>query len=300
MRHLRRFGVGLFLLSSLNVFAVQRTFVSAATGSDANTCTRQAPCRNFNAAIALTDAGGEVVALDSGGYGATSVTQSVQLVAPSGVHAAITALSGEGITIDAPSAFVRIRGLSVNGGSGGATSGIHVYNAVSVLVEHVSVTNFSSPGLQGEAAAFYSVQDSTFAKNGHGVYISVGSGATSVAVDHTVIEKNTNNGLVMTGPPVRAVLTNSSILGNASHGIYCSGGQLTVESSVVAFHTAFNTAGLYATDGCTSRVSNSTFMSNYNGLQNYGSTATILSRSNNTIADSTSPTVGTVGTYGAQ
>src|SRR5437016_2042614 len=36
----------------------QRTFVSAASGLDANPCTRTAPCRNFQAAIAQTASGG--------------------------------------------------------------------------------------------------------------------------------------------------------------------------------------------------------------------------------------------------
>ena len=34
------------------------------------------PCRNFNAAIGVVNAGGEVVALDSGGYGANHYQQS--------------------------------------------------------------------------------------------------------------------------------------------------------------------------------------------------------------------------------
>lgn len=70
----------------------QRTFVST-QGNDANTaslCSRNAPCRGFAAAISVVTAGGEVVALDSGGYGAISITKSVQLVAPTGVYAAIT------------------------------------------------------------------------------------------------------------------------------------------------------------------------------------------------------------------
>src|SRR5437870_11556491 len=75
----------------------QRTFVSAATGNDANPCTRTAPCRNFAAAIAQTASGGEVVVLDSGGYGTVTINQAVSLIAPSGVYAGITVFSGAGI-----------------------------------------------------------------------------------------------------------------------------------------------------------------------------------------------------------
>ena len=71
------------------VYAVapQRTFVSAQTGNDANTannCSLTQPCRNFNAAIGVVNAGGEVVALDSGGYGATTISKAVTLTSPLG------------------------------------------------------------------------------------------------------------------------------------------------------------------------------------------------------------------------
>ena len=60
----------------------QRTFVSAQTGNDANTvnnCSVTQPCRNFNAAVGVVNAGGEVVALDSGGYGAVTISKAVTL-----------------------------------------------------------------------------------------------------------------------------------------------------------------------------------------------------------------------------
>ena len=59
--------------------AFQRTHVSAAIGNDANTaigCTATSPCRFFQAAMTITDPNGEVVVLDSGGYGAVKITQS--------------------------------------------------------------------------------------------------------------------------------------------------------------------------------------------------------------------------------
>jgi hypothetical protein len=79
-RSLFSFIVLVFL--SITVEAAQRTFVSAGNGSDANACTRQAPCRNFGTAMAQTDSGGEVIVLDSGGYGVVTINQSVSIVAP--------------------------------------------------------------------------------------------------------------------------------------------------------------------------------------------------------------------------
>jgi hypothetical protein len=62
----------------------QRTFVSG-LGSDGNPCTRAAPCRNFAQATSGTSAGGEVVVLDSAGYGVvSSITKSIPITAPPG------------------------------------------------------------------------------------------------------------------------------------------------------------------------------------------------------------------------
>src|SRR6266571_7551654 len=75
----------------------QRTFVSAASGNDANPCTRTAPCRNFQAAIAQTASGGEVIVLDSGGYGTVTINQSVSLIAPPGIYAGISVFGSGGM-----------------------------------------------------------------------------------------------------------------------------------------------------------------------------------------------------------
>src|SRR5207245_10723104 len=95
-----RFGrpavFAVIVLSSFSAWAAQRTFVSG-SGNDANPCTRDMPCRSFGAAIAVTSTNGEVVALDSAGYGPVTVTQGVATVAPNGVHAGISVVSGAGV-----------------------------------------------------------------------------------------------------------------------------------------------------------------------------------------------------------
>lgn len=92
------------LLAANSSFAAQRTFV-ASTGSDANLCSLPQPCRSFNAAIAQTNAGGEVVILDTAAYGAVTITKSVKILAPAGVYGGVTVFGGTnptaGIVIDA-------------------------------------------------------------------------------------------------------------------------------------------------------------------------------------------------------
>src|SRR5687767_1297384 len=101
----------------------QRTFVST-SGSDANPCTRAEPCRNFAAALPNTLPGGEVVALDSGGYGPFTIGTSVTVAGAPGAHVAVTAFSGNAITVSPSSAADRIvlRNLYLTGIGG--TTGI--------------------------------------------------------------------------------------------------------------------------------------------------------------------------------
>jgi len=70
-----------------------RTFVSVG-GSDANACSVAAPCRTFARAAAATSSNGEIVVLDSGGYGPVTITQSLAITAPPGIYAGISVPSG--------------------------------------------------------------------------------------------------------------------------------------------------------------------------------------------------------------
>ena len=104
--------------------AAQRTFV-ASYGSDAWPCTLAQPCRGFQAAIDAVSPGGEVVALDSAGYGAMSISKAVSVIVPPGVHAGLSPTTGIPIPgypgqftvvlIDiADTDVVVLRGLNIN------------------------------------------------------------------------------------------------------------------------------------------------------------------------------------------
>src|SRR3712207_4335153 len=98
-------ALALFIASSTaQAQTAQRTFVST-TGSDANTaslCSAANPCRSFGAALGVTNTNGEIIALTSGGYGPVTVNKGVQITAPTGVYAAITAFSGNAISVNTP------------------------------------------------------------------------------------------------------------------------------------------------------------------------------------------------------
>ena len=56
--------------------------------------------------------------MDSAGYGAVTITQSVSIIAPAGIYAGISVFGGDGVTVNAPGAIVVLRGLSINGQGG--------------------------------------------------------------------------------------------------------------------------------------------------------------------------------------
>jgi parallel beta helix pectate lyase-like protein len=125
-----------------SALGAQRSFVSAANGDDANSCTRAFPCRNFAAAIPATDVNGEVVVLDSGGYGVVTITKPLSIISPRGVYAGITATSGDAITVNAgDTAHVVLSNLNLI--SLGAQRGISsVTGAAALYVSGCDITGF--------------------------------------------------------------------------------------------------------------------------------------------------------------
>jgi hypothetical protein len=122
-----------------------RTFVSG-HGTDTGTCGVGSPCRTFAYAITQTSAGGEIVVLDSAGYGSVTITQSVSIT-NIGNAASITATTGNAITISAATTDkVKIRGLGLYGLGSGAT-GILINSAKSVVIRTCYVTGFLGDGI---------------------------------------------------------------------------------------------------------------------------------------------------------
>src|SRR6266446_6592240 len=96
MKTLKLIVVPLFtitLLAALPAFGAPRTFVSG-LGNDANPGTLTSPKRSFASALTVTDAGGEIIVLDSAGYGPVTINKSVSIISPTGVYAGITVPSG--------------------------------------------------------------------------------------------------------------------------------------------------------------------------------------------------------------
>src|SRR5207247_2763248 len=75
-----------------------RTWVSG-VGDDANPCSRTAPCKTFAGAISKTAVDGEIDALDSGGFGAVTITKAITIDGDSNL-AGVLAAGTNGVNVN--------------------------------------------------------------------------------------------------------------------------------------------------------------------------------------------------------
>src|SRR5256714_4971791 len=109
------------LVASASLLQAQatRTWVSG-VGDDLNPCSRTAPCKTFAGAIAKTAEGGEIDALDPGGYGAVTITKSITIDGGTGSGWASILASGingviVNVTTNPTTAVVILRNITING-----------------------------------------------------------------------------------------------------------------------------------------------------------------------------------------
>jgi len=211
-------GMLLAVLSGAAVAAVaQRTFVSTG-GNDGNACSIAAPCRSFGAAIVQTLDKGEVVVLDSGGYGPVVINKSIEIIAPPGIYAGITAGVGTGIQIVSPAVNVAIRGVAING-LGTGQFGIDVQFGGTITIDRCRIANFTQDGLRFTSASRLVLQDSDLRDNGNnGLTITTGDHNT---IERTTFRHNTNNGADVSGG-ANVYFTDSIFARNSGDGIRMS------------------------------------------------------------------------------
>ena len=143
-----RFAVVLFALTFLaRTSEAQLTKIFVASyGNDANDGSRGAPKRNFQPAHNAVAAGGQIVVLDTAGYGALTINKSLAVTVPPGVNGFVTVSgSSNGILISASSSdIVVLRGLIVEGGGPAANgTGIVAVSVGRLTVDDCVVRNFT-------------------------------------------------------------------------------------------------------------------------------------------------------------
>src|SRR5689334_23122522 len=162
---------------------LMRTYVSG-LGSDANACTADHPCATFQAALALTLAGGEIFVLNSANYGPVTINKAISITSE-GAVAGVLATSGVGITVSAgANDVVTLRGLGIDGANTGST-GIQFNSGKSLTIQKSFVRNFTNSGISfaPSATATLFISDTAVTNNAtNGIVVSSSTGAVNGAV----------------------------------------------------------------------------------------------------------------------
>jgi hypothetical protein len=250
--------------------ASQRTFVSR-TGIDSNPCSFTLPCRSFTAAIVQTSPGGEVVVLDSAGYGPVTITQSVSIVAPAGIYAGVSVLAADGITINAGATdIVRLRGLTITG-VGGAR-GI-VATSVGLLdVANVEVSGFTNRGLDFAApGGQLAVADSAFVGNGgDGVRVESAAAKNFATVSRARFDRN-DNGIVIGANAFGTVADSSASYNVTNNVLVTSGGAASVTDCSITGSDVYGSSwGVAVTNGAVADVARCRMTGGSFGVIAYG------------------------------
>jgi hypothetical protein len=245
-------------------------------GSDANTCTQTSPCQTFTQALSQTHDGGEVSCLDSGSFGAFTVTISVTI----DCIGAVATVNGDGfvfcstlgnIVINVPDGVVTLRGLNDAGLSGCDSNGIIIQAATAVYIEDCVIWNFAQKGIIDQRT----------------------TGGTKLAIKNTVVRNNTSAGIVVAAAAKNsAVLENVHSVGNAFGIAVAAGNNVVINRSVMSENSA---TGIEADPGAYVFVDNTEVSQNANyGIYALGT----VGLANSDIAFNTSSISGTTMSYG--
>ena len=182
-----------------------RTWVSG-VGDDVNPCSRTAPCKTFAGAISKTAAGGIIMAMDDGGFGALTITKPITV--DGGPHSAGVlssgGINGVNINIDPavqPANFVNngrvvLRNLKIEGNTaiptvGGFTPGLN----------GVRITNARSVKIVNSDIGFHS-------RAGVAVEPGNGTALTRLVVNNSFIHDNGGAGVLVAPPGTSAARVN--------------------------------------------------------------------------------------------
>ena len=259
-----------------------RTWVSG-VGDDVNPCSRTAPCKTWAGAISKTAAGGEIDALDPGGFGAVTITKNMTLDGTTGAGFGSILSSGvNGVNVnDSATAtpntiIVTLRNLSINGA--GTTLGLNGVNFTSgraVHVEHCQIFNFSQNAINvnvNNSGAELYVEDTSIFNVNQGVRLTQANGAGFAVglLDNVNISHITGSN--QSGVRVEANSSaeiRDSVIAFALTGGSAAGVSITGTGSVSIFNTQISrcSIGFNITAGSTNRISHSQIILNSIGVQ---------------------------------
>jgi len=257
-----------------------RTWVSG-VGSDANPCSRTAPCLTFAGAISKTAAGGTINCLDPGGFGAVTINKSITIECLHNDGGPLATGGSSGVIVNAGvNDVVRLIGFAITGAGTGA-HGIRVLAARAVHIHNVKIDSFTLNGIDistptgfavevyvdntvierttnginiqaaGTGTVHATITNNRIQNNSTGVRVTanIGTGTLRVAVRDNVVTGNTSNGVLSTATTGLAItfVERNLIFGNGI-GVHSDGAMtfMAISNNTITLQTG---RGLWSTSG---------------------------------------------------
>ena len=262
-------GIALALAPAAHAQAT-RTWVSG-VGNDADPCSRTAPCKTWAGAQSKTAAGGEISALDPGGFGAITITKSLTLNGDGTLAGILNSLVSGVIVNAGPNDHVILRNISINGGGVPATglpngtNGVRYLAGKSVTLDNVTITNCATRGIDVQLTTNGKlfVRNTRITRGGTGIFLNATAGQAQAILENVTLSGLTTG--IEAAVNGRATISNSTISGNGN-GLIASNStsRVNVEGTQISFN---DTAGVNATtSGAVIRLSNNEIYNNNAGI----------------------------------
>ncbi len=223
-------GLGLLLACSGAWAQATRTWVSG-VGDDANPCSRTAPCKTFAGAITKTAAGGEINALDPGGFGAVTITKAITIDGR-GTLAGVLVSGTNAIVVSAGATeVVTLRGLNLQG-LGTGLNGILFNTGAALHVEDVTIQGFVTQAINFQPAVAASLYLKRVTLSNNAVGLTAGMlGAATIARSNFF-----NNAVALDAKDTAKVaIHESAFVGSSSIAIHSEGtAQVNVDHAIIS------------------------------------------------------------------
>ena len=260
-----------------------RTWVSG-TGSDANPCSRTAPCQTFSGALGKTAAGGQINCIDPGGFGTINITKSITIDC-TGTQGSILAANTNGVIVNGANINVILRNIQIDSANTTTGNGIRILNARNVIIDNVTIENFA--GTVG---------------NGRGITIETAVAGVGVQVINSRILNTTNFGIHSTPTAGNVVLAvrNTDILRSGNSAIALINATAATINNCMLQHNVGAGVALQNAN-VTAQVSNCDISFNGSGIANGLGGASVTRLYGNTLTGNTIGVridAGSVFTYG--
>ncbi|RPH56127.1 MAG: right-handed parallel beta-helix repeat-containing protein [Acidobacteria bacterium] len=196
------------LTVSPDLLAQTRVFVSR-SGSDHNSCSIVTPCRTFQRAHDVVADNGEIVPLNSAGYGPVVISKSVSITAPDGVYVGITPPDGHGVHVLGEGIVVYLKGLTIHGNWAPESVGIYMERGARLVVDRCRVSHFDA-----------------------GISVQTGTHQPVLVVQDCVLDENRDSGIVSLNPLSTVTILRCTVTGGRN-GLLNYGGAWNIQDTLV-------------------------------------------------------------------